>query len=323
MKRRTRHPAIPRDPRPVSAFVPPAHVQRLVHVAHPVYEELESLTRGADTLFPSREVAQDMRDVPERGEDVLVRSTLPALWAREGAGIRGHVVERIDVVHRCSVAILRLAADLVCPGGNGCEMTWGICFGARMKGGRGGAVARVKNVAYCLENGFGEVYLGNCRDNLVTGRTPSINGWCAREHRSEDKGLQRRSAHGGSEEKAERGNEGLVDSWVVCGETVQCLWYQSLRILYGPNVASETLYFRVKHWRQISTRTEKRRRRGDRTCVDMNTKTKAGDRRSSERVPPLTQSRRLFVSRLSKPRIWGLCHHFRSDMSQKREICGV
>lgn len=237
---RTCNPTVPCHPHSVPALLTPAHVQRLVHVAHPVHKELERLPRAIDALLALSEVAQDMGDVPEGCEYVPCRAALPPVRTGERAGVGWQVVDGVHVVHRRGVSVLRLALDLVGPCCNGCKRAW------RVRGGRGEVEVWVEDVTDVGEDGFGEVDLGNGCDDLVPGGAPGIyRGRCTRENRDERECAECGLAH--SDGGRDVGRLGVLraDRYIVFGVFIQAVPVQPRR-LYGKTSGRTTAAQHIK-----------------------------------------------------------------------------
>ena len=112
---------------------PAAKVQRLMHVAQKVNEELERLLGG---ILPVRQgaavgkVGQDGADVLDGVEDVGALGAGPAVRAGELAVVRRVVADAFGEVQRGGP--VRAPADLVSPGGDGREVARRVAVHSRL-----------------------------------------------------------------------------------------------------------------------------------------------------------------------------------------------
>jgi hypothetical protein len=104
----------------VPAAITAAEVERLVHVAGKVDEELERLEGGVGRGRAGDEICQDRAHVLDRVEDVGAVAARPAIRAGELAVVRRVVAHAFGVVQRGGP--VRAEADFVGPGGDGREV---------------------------------------------------------------------------------------------------------------------------------------------------------------------------------------------------------
>ena len=104
----------------VPTSIATAEVQRLVHVAGKVDEELERLERGVGRCGAGNKGRQDGADVLYGVEDVGAIGARPAVRAGELAVVRRVVAHAFGVVQWGGP--VRAEADLVGPGGDGREV---------------------------------------------------------------------------------------------------------------------------------------------------------------------------------------------------------
>jgi len=145
---RTRDASVPVDLVAVPAAIAPSEVQRLMHVADEVDEELEGLLHevgcagrdgGGEAACgrgAAHKVGQDGADVLYRVEDVRALLARPAVRAGEDAVVRRVVADRADVVQLRGPA--RAEADLVGPGGDRREVARRVAVGLGLVGAEDG-----------------------------------------------------------------------------------------------------------------------------------------------------------------------------------------
>ena len=146
----------------VPTAIAAAQVQRLVHVAEEVDEELERLERGVGRgAAAADKVGQEGGDVLDGVEDVGALFARPAVRAGELAAVRRVVADALGVVQRGGPA--RAEADLVGPGGDGREVARRVA-----------AAAVARAIAVGTEDGadggqdlWVEVRLGEGSDDFV------------------------------------------------------------------------------------------------------------------------------------------------------------
>jgi len=104
-------------------------VQRLVHVADKVDEELERLERGVGRRGAADKVGQDGADILYGVEDVGAIGARPAVRAGELAAVRQVVADAFGVVQWGGPACAE--ADLVGPSGDGREVAGRVAVRSR------------------------------------------------------------------------------------------------------------------------------------------------------------------------------------------------
>ena len=137
-QKRTRDTIIPMHLVAVPTAIPIGEVQRLMHIASEMNEELERFLGqhwccsgrcGADAGAGGsmHKVDQDRADVLDRVEDVDPVLSVPAARAREEAVVRRVITDGTDIVQRRGPA--RVETDLVSPGGHRREVARRVVSG--------------------------------------------------------------------------------------------------------------------------------------------------------------------------------------------------